>query len=68
MVVAELRRIDGQEKLLSRESLAERWECSVDVIDRMREDGLPSIRWGRKFLRFRYSECVAWLERQQEAA
>ena len=66
--MAELRRIDGQEPLLSREALAELWDCSVDSIDRMREDGMPCLRWGRKFVRFRYSEAKRWLDDQQEAA
>jgi hypothetical protein len=53
---------------LSRESLAERLECSVDSIDRMRRDGMPSIVWGRRLRRFRYTDVVAWLDEQTREA
>lgn len=63
-----LRAIDAQERLLTREELADRWSVSPDTVDRMRADGLPEIRWGRRMVRFRYSDCVRWLEGRQEAA
>jgi excisionase family DNA binding protein len=66
--VSHLRAIDAQEPLLSRESLAERLECSVDTVDRMRDDGMPSVRWGRKFIRFRYTDVVRWLDDQTRKA
>lgn len=63
-----LRAVPTDEPLLSRESLAERMECSVDTIDRMRAAGMPAVRWGKKFVRFRYSECMAWLNDQTRKA
>lgn len=63
-----LRAIDAQEPLLSRERLAERLECSVDSVDRMRAAGMPSIRWGRKFVRFRYSDVIRWLDDETRKA
>lgn len=66
--MSHLRSIDGQEPLLSRDSLAERMDCSIDTIDRMRDAGMPAVRWGRKFVRFRYSECMAWLDQQTRKA
>jgi phage terminase Nu1 subunit (DNA packaging protein) len=66
--VTHLRSVPSQEPLLSRESLAERLECSVDSIDRMRRDGMPSIVWGRRLRRFRYTDVVAWLDEQTREA
>lgn len=63
-----LRPVDPQEPLLTRESLAERLECSVDSVDRMRREGLPCVRWGRKFVRFRYTEVMRWLDDETRKA
>jgi predicted DNA-binding transcriptional regulator AlpA len=63
-----LRSVESLEPLLSRESLAERLECSVDSVDRMRKAGMPAVRWGRKFVRFRYSDVVRWLDDQTQRA
>jgi excisionase family DNA binding protein len=69
--VTHLRAVDAQEPLISRETLAQRLETSVDTVDRMRKDGMPCVRWGRRLLRFRYTDVVRWLDQEtkrQEAA
>jgi phage terminase Nu1 subunit (DNA packaging protein) len=43
-------------------ALAELLRVSVPTVDRMRRDGMPCVTWGRRLIRFRASECVAWLE------
>jgi phage terminase Nu1 subunit (DNA packaging protein) len=66
--LSHLRPVNAQEPLLSRRSLAERLECSVDSVDRMRAAGMPSLRWGRQLVRFRYSDVIRWIEGQHEEA
>lgn len=66
MTASHLRPVPAQEALLTKTGLAELWNCSTDTIERMQAQGLPSVRWSKKFLRFRLSECVAWLDEQQD--
>jgi excisionase family DNA binding protein len=64
-----LRSVHSEEHLLTRAELAELLHCDVQTIDKMRDDGLPTITWGRRYLRFRPSAVMAWLEtHEQEAA
>ena len=57
-----LRPIRAEEALITRVELAALLHVSEDTIDRMREKGMPSIRWGRRLVRFRPSDCLSWLE------
>jgi phage terminase Nu1 subunit (DNA packaging protein) len=43
-----------------REQLAEILGVSDDTVDELRKQGMPCIRWGRRLVRFRASEAVAW--------
>jgi excisionase family DNA binding protein len=67
VAVSELRVVtDG---LVTREELAEILRVSVPTVDRMRRAGMPCHRWGRRLVRFRVRECMAWAEeRDGEAA
>jgi excisionase family DNA binding protein len=48
------------EPLVTRAQLAEILGVSEDTIDELRKQGMPSIRWGRRLVRFRASLAVAW--------
>jgi excisionase family DNA binding protein len=54
-------------ELISREELASRMGCSVKTVDRMRADGMPSVRWGRRLRRFDPDAAMAWLVGQDKA-
>lgn len=50
------------DELVTREELAEILKVSVPTIDRMRRAGMPHHRWGRRLVRFRVREAMAWAE------
>jgi predicted DNA-binding transcriptional regulator AlpA len=54
--------IRSVEPLISRAQLADLLGVSEDTIDAMRKAGMPSIRWGRRLIRFRASEALTWFE------
>jgi excisionase family DNA binding protein len=58
----------GAEQLVTREELAEILRVSVPTIDRMRRDGIPHHRWGRRLVRFRVAEAMAWAEARDRRA
>lgn len=58
----ELRAIRNVEPLVTRAELADLLGVHEDTVDAMRRDGMPCIRWGRRLVRFRASEAVAWLD------
>lgn len=63
-----LRPIHAEEALITRGELAVLLHVHEATIDRMREKGMPSIRWGRRLVRFRPSDCLAWLETSEREA
>ena len=55
---------DAPEAYVTRGQLAARMGVSVDTIDRLVRDGMPSVRWGRRTRRFLASEAIAWARSQ----
>jgi excisionase family DNA binding protein len=64
--LSELRPVPDE--LVTREELAEIMRVSVPTIDRMKRAGMPAVTWGRRLVRFRVREAMAWAEQQQQAA
>jgi phage terminase Nu1 subunit (DNA packaging protein) len=58
------------EPLVTKTQLVDVLGVSEDTIDEMRKAGMPCIRWGRRLIRFRASDCLAWFEEhgREEAA
>jgi phage terminase Nu1 subunit (DNA packaging protein) len=54
------------DELLTRAELAAAMKCSVDTIDRMKADGMPYVPWGRRGVRYRFRETLAWAREQRE--
>lgn len=50
------------EQYVTRQELAEMMRVSVPTIDRMRREGMPSINWGRRLVRFIPSEAIGWAQ------
>ena len=50
----------GPERYVTRRELAAIMGVSNDTVDRLREEGMPSVTWGRRTRRFRASVAVAW--------
>jgi phage terminase Nu1 subunit (DNA packaging protein) len=48
--------------LLTRRELAAEMRVSVRTVDAMRAEGMPCITWGRRLVRFRLREAMAWAE------
>lgn len=48
------------ENYVSRKRLAEIMDVDVSTIDRWRDRGMPSVKWGRRTRRFQPSQAVAW--------
>jgi predicted DNA-binding transcriptional regulator AlpA len=48
------------EPYVDRREMARLMGVSVATIDRMRRDGMPAVTWGRRLIRFRPSESLAW--------
>lgn len=57
-----LRAVRDVEPLITKGELALLLSCSDDTVDEMRKAGMPCIRWGRRMVRFRASEAIAWFE------
>jgi phage terminase Nu1 subunit (DNA packaging protein) len=53
------------DQLVKREELAEIMRVSVPTVDRMRRAGMPCVTWGRRLVRFRVADAIAWTEQQQ---
>jgi phage terminase Nu1 subunit (DNA packaging protein) len=68
VAVSELRVI--ADELVDRKEMAKILRVSVPTLDRMRRAGMPCHRWGRRLVRFRVRECIAWAEQRdaEEAA
>jgi hypothetical protein len=50
-----------QRNLLSRKSLASRWECSIATVKRREREGrLMAIRFNRRLLRYRLEDIEAY--------
>lgn len=58
--VSDLHAIRDVEPLVNRVQMAEILGVSDDTVDELRKQGMPCIRWGRRLVRFRASEAVAW--------
>jgi hypothetical protein len=57
----------SSEQLISRRSLASRWECSVETVKRHTRDGLlHPIRFNARMIRYRLSDVIR-VEREGEA-
>jgi phage terminase Nu1 subunit (DNA packaging protein) len=50
----------GPERYVTRRELAALMGVSIDTIDRLVVDGMPSVTWGRRTRRFRPSVAIAW--------
>jgi excisionase family DNA binding protein len=48
------------ERFVTRRELAALMGVSVDTVDRLVADGMPSVTWGRRTRRFRPSVAIAW--------
>jgi phage terminase Nu1 subunit (DNA packaging protein) len=55
-------------ELISREELASRMGVCTKTVERMTADGMPTIRWGRKLVRYDVDAAMAWLVGQDKAA
>ncbi len=51
------------DELLTREELANAMRSSVSTVDRMKAAGMPYVPWGRRGVRFRLRDALAWAER-----
>jgi excisionase family DNA binding protein len=64
-----LREIRTIEPLATKLELAALLEVSEDTIEAMVKAGMPTVRWGRRLVRFEPSRCLEWWrQRQREAA
>lgn len=54
----------GGDRVVTRRELAELMRVSVPTIDRLRRQGMPCVTWGRRLVRFRVGEAIAWAEAQ----
>lgn len=52
------------EAYVTRGQLAALMGVSVDTIDRLVRDGMPSVTWGRRTRRFHASTAIAWARAQ----
>lgn len=50
----------GPERYVTRRELATLMGVSIDTVDRLVSDGMPSVTWGRRTRRFRASVAIAW--------
>lgn len=55
-----------RDELVTRDELAEIMRVSVPTIDRMKREGMPSVTWGRRLVRFRVRDAMTWAEQQQQ--
>ncbi len=52
--------LSGPERYVTRRELAVLMGVSIDTVDRLVSDGMPSVTWGRRTRRFRPSVALAW--------
>lgn len=64
--MSELRPVPDE--LLTRHELAAAMRVSLRTVDAMRAEGMPCVTWGRRLVRFRLREAVAWAERNDRRA
>jgi phage terminase Nu1 subunit (DNA packaging protein) len=55
------------DELVTRAELAQIMRVSIPTIDRLRREGMPCVTWGRRLVRFRVRDAMAWAERQEAA-
>lgn len=48
------------EAYVTRVDLARLMGVSPQTVDRLRKDGMPSVTWGRRTVRFKPSVAMAW--------
>lgn len=60
----ELDPTDPQRTYLSREELAKRCGVGMTTVWKWQKEGLPSVRWGEKSVRFRVADVEAWLAKR----
>lgn len=56
------------ERYVDRRELAEIMGVSMNTIDRMTSEGMPSETWGRRTRRFLPSAAIAWARQRSIAA
>ena len=54
----------GSERLVTKAELAAHLQVHEKTIERRMASGMPCLRVGKRAVRFRISECEAWLEAQ----
>ncbi len=52
--------LHSPERYVTRRELAALMGVSIDTVDRLVADGMPSVTWGRRTRRFRPSVAIAW--------
>jgi excisionase family DNA binding protein len=58
--VSHLRAVQTIEPLATKAELARLLEVSEDTIEAMVKAGMPTVRWGRRLVRFEPSRCLEW--------
>lgn len=56
------------DELLTRYELATIMRSSVSTVDRMKADGMPFVPWGRRGVRFRLRDALAFAETYERKA
>jgi hypothetical protein len=56
------------EPFVSRRELARLMGVSIDTVDRLVAEGMPSVTWGRRTRRFRPSVAIRWAEGRERVA
>ncbi len=67
--MAELRRLEVlPQRYVTREDLAQVLGVSVDTVDRMRKQGMPSVVFSKRTRRFPLAQAEAWARSQGRMA
>jgi phage terminase Nu1 subunit (DNA packaging protein) len=56
------------ERYVNRRELAAMMGVSIDTVDRLVVEGMPSVTWGRRTRRFRPSAAIAWAAARRRGA
>jgi phage terminase Nu1 subunit (DNA packaging protein) len=56
------------ERYVTRSELAALMGVSVKTVDRLRQDGMPSVVWSRRTRRFLPSRALAWARTRPRSA
>lgn len=56
------------DELLTRAELAKIMRSSVSTVDRMKADGMPFVPWGRRGVRFRLPDALAFAAQYERKA